>query len=67
MLDPNLTWSRESKESDLATCDVPEPEVMSRLKSLYSMGHVAAKMNLWAATPLESEHTNMTSVLRASL
>merc|ERR1712155_81381 len=39
---------------------------MSALRSWRSCGHVAASTNLWPATPLESEQTKITSVLRAS-
>ena len=50
VLDPNLTWRMESRDSDLVTCACEGsghvPRVMSRLNSLYSSGHVAANTNL---------------------
>ena len=47
VLEPNLTWRMESKDSDLVTCvSGLVPLDMSRLNSLHSSGHVAANTNL---------------------
>lgn len=70
VLDPNLTWRRESRDSDLVTCDCElsghVPRDMSKLKSLHSRGHVAANTNLWPDSPRESEQTKITSVFLPS-
>ena len=81
VVEPNRTESTESRDTERGTLlefwhvllGSPSTRVvsaatraMSALSSWRSCGHAAASTNLWPATPLESEQTKMTSVLRAS-